>query len=130
MPTFVVTYKDSYLILLLSQEDCDDTLKDIKDDNSYCNVDKMIEDLELIKSEINKYKLNNETIHQEKMIRYIATQIPKSYMEILTLWVYNIVKLIELEHVIMDEQTNYFTFEDNDELTIMYRSLLHNSDVL
>jgi hypothetical protein len=130
MPTFVVTYKGSYLILLLSQEDCDDTLKDIKDDNSYCNVDKMIEDLELIKSEINKYKLNNETIHQEKMIRYIATQIPKSYMEILTLWVYNIVKLIELEHVIMDEQTNYFTFEDNDELTIMYRSLLHNSDVL
>lgn len=130
MPTFVVTYKGSYLILLLSQEDCDDTLKEIKDDISYCNVDKMIEDLELIKSEINKYKLNNETIHQEKMIRYIATQIPKSYMEILTLWVYNIVKLIELEHVIMDEQTNYFTFEDNDELTIMYRSLLHNSDIL
>jgi len=90
----------------------------------------MMDDLELIKSEINKYKLNNKTIHQEKMIRYIATQISKSYMEILTLWVYNIVKLIELEHVIMDEQTNYFTFEDNDELTIMYRSLLHNSNVL
>jgi hypothetical protein len=132
MPTVVATYKSAYLIFILDQEDYDDIFKEIKDDITPCNVEKMTRDLELIKSEINRYKLSNinKTINQEEMIRYIATKIPKSYMEILTLWMYNIIKLIELEHVIMDEQTNYFTFEDNDELTIMYRSILHNSDVL
>lgn len=130
MPTFVATYKGTYLIILLSQEDCRETLKEIKDDTTYCNVDEMTKELELIKSKIDKYKLYNKSINQEAMIRYIYTQISKSYMEIITIWVYNIVKLIELDRVILDEQTNYFTFEDNDELTIMYRSLLHNSDVL
>jgi len=130
MPTLAVTYKGVYLLFNLTQDDCDGTLKKIKDDTTHCNVLQMTKELELIKSEINKYTLNNQRISQERMLNEIAEKISKSYMETISIWIYNIVKLIEIEHFIMNEQTNYFTFEDNDELTILYRSILYNTETL
>ena len=64
------------------------------------------------------------------MLREISSKIMKSYNEIICTWINNVIKLIMLEHLITSEQNTYFTFEDNDELTILYRSLLFDNNVL
>ena len=47
----------------------------------------------------------------------------KSYNEIISTWTNNVIKLIIIEQLNTTEQDNYFTFEDNDELSILYRSV-------
>jgi hypothetical protein len=90
----------------------------------------MIKELDYIESEINKYKLSYGNKEQKIMLHSISNKIMKSYNEIICMWINNIIKLIMLEHLITTEQNNYFTFEDNDELTILYRSLLFDNNVL
>ena len=130
MPILAVTYKGTFLLFPLSQEDLDGTLEDIRKEPIVVSVDKMIKEIDYIESEINKYKLSYETKKQEIMLREISSKIMKSYNEIICTWINNVIKLIMLEHLITSEQNTYFTFEDNDELTILYRSLLFDNNVL
>ena len=130
MPILAVTYKGTFLLFPLSQEDLDGTLEDIRKEPIVVSVDKMIKEIDYIESEINKYKLYYETKKQEIMLREISSKIMKSYNEIICTWINNVIKLIMLEHLITSEQNTYFTFEDNDELTILYRSLLFDNNVL
>ena len=130
MPILAVTYKGTFLLFPLSQEDLDGTLEDIRKEPIVVRVDKMIKEIDYIESEINKYKLSYGNKKQEIMLREISSKIMKSYNEIISTWINNLIKLIMLEHLITSEQNNYFTFEDNDELTILYRSLLFDNNVL
>lgn len=130
MPILVVTYKGTFLLFPVSQEDLDGTLEDIRKEPIVVSVDKMIKEIDYIESEINKYKLSYGTKKQEIMLREISSKIMKSYNENICTWINNVIKLIMLEHLITSEQNNYFTFEDNDELTILYRSLLFDNNVL
>lgn len=130
MPTLVVTYKRTFLLFNITQEDLDGTLEDIRINPIIISKNEMIKELDYIESEINKYKLSYGNKEQKIMLREISTKIMKSYNEIICTWINNIIKLIMLEHLITTEQNNYFTFEDNDELTILYRSLLFDNNVL
>ena len=130
MPTLVVTYKGSFLLFNITQEDLDGTLEDIRINPIIISKDEMIKELDYIESEINKYKLSYGNKEQKIMLHSISNKIMKSYNEIICTWINNIIKLIMLEHLITTEQNNYFTFEDNDELTILYRSLLFDNNVL
>jgi hypothetical protein len=49
----------------------------------------------------------------------------KSYNEIISTWINNIIKLIMLDKLNISEECNYLTFEDNDELSILYRSIFY-----
>lgn len=130
MPTLVVTYKGSFLLFNITQEDLDGTLEDIRINPIIISKDEMIKELDYIESEINKYKLSYGNKEQKIMLHSISNKIMKSYNEIICTWINNIIKLIMMEHLITTEQNNYFTFEDNDELTILYRSLLFDNNVL
>lgn len=130
MPTLVVTYKGSFLLFNITQEDLDGTLEDIRINPIIISKNEMIKELDYIESEINKYKLSYGNKEQKIMLHSISNKIMKSYNEIICTWINNIIKLIMLEHLITTEQNNYFTFEDNDELTILYRSLLFDNNVL
>lgn len=130
MPILAVTYKETFLLFPVSQEDLDGTLEDIHKEPIVVGVDKMIKEIDYIESEINKYKLSYGNKKQEIMLREISSKIMKSYNEIICTWINNVIKLIMLEHLITSEEDNYFTFEDNDELTILYRSLLFDNNVL
>jgi hypothetical protein len=130
MPTLVVTYKGSFLLFNITQEDLDGTLEDIRINPIIISKNEMIKELDYIESEINKYKLSYGNKEQKIMLHSISNKIMKSYNEIICMWINNIIKLIMLEHLITTEQNNYFTFEDNDELTILYRSLLFDNNVL
>jgi hypothetical protein len=130
MPTLAVTYKGTFLLFNITQEDLDGTLEDIRNDKPVITIDKMIKELDCIESEINKYKLSYGNKEQKIMLQEISTKMMKTYNEIICTWINNIIKLIMLEHLITSEQNNYFTFEDNDELTILYRSLLFDNNVL
>lgn len=130
MPTLVVTYKGTFLLFNITQEDLDGTLEDIRINPIIISKDEMIKELDYIESEINKYKLSYGNKEQKIMLQEISNKIMKSYNEIICTWINNIIKLIMLEHLITTEQNNYFTFEDNDELTILYRSLLFDNNVL
>lgn len=130
MPTLVVTYKGTFLLFNITQEDLDGTLEDIRINPIIISKDEMIKELDYIESEINKYKLSYGNKEQKIMLHSISNKIMKSYNEIICTWINNIIKLIMLEHLITTEQNNYFTFEDNDELTILYRSLLFDNNVL
>lgn len=130
MPTLVVTYKGSFLLFNITQEDLDGTLEDIRINLIIISKNEMIKEIDYIESEINKYKLSYGNKEQKIMLHSISNKIMKSYNEIICTWINNIIKLIMLEHLITTEQNNYFTFEDNDELTILYRSLLFDNNVL
>jgi hypothetical protein len=130
MPTLAVTYKGTFLVFNLTQEDLDGTLKDIRVEPILISKDKMIKELDCIESEINEYKLSYGDKEQKIMLEEISNKMMKSYSEIIATWIYNIIKLIMMEDLITSEQNNYFTFEDNDELTILYRSLLFDNNVL
>jgi len=130
MPTLVVTYKGSFLLFNITQEDLDGTLEDIRINPIIISKNEMIKELDYIESEINKYKLSYGNKEQKIMLHSISNKIMKSYNEIICTWINNIIKLIMMEHLITTEQNNYFTFEDNDELTILYRSLLFDNNVL
>ena len=130
MPTLVVTYKGSFLLFNITQEDLDGTLEDIRINPIIISKNEMIKELDYIESEINKYKLSYGNKEQKIMLHSISNKIMKSYNEIICMWINNIIKLIMLEHLITTEQNKYFTFEDNDELTILYRSLLFDNNVL
>lgn len=130
MPTLVVTYKGTFLLFNITQEDLDGTLEDIRINPIIISKNEMIKELDYIESEINKYKLSYGNKEQKIMLHSISNKIMKSYNEIICTWINNIIKLIMLEHLITTEQNNYFTFEDNDELTILYRSLLFDNNVL
>jgi hypothetical protein len=130
MPTLVVTYKGTFLLFNITQEDLDGTLEDIRINPIIISKNEMIKELDYIESEINKYKLYYGNKKQKIMLHSISNKIMKSYNEIICTWINNIIKLIMLEHLITTEQNNYFTFEDNDELTILYRSLLFDNNVL
>lgn len=130
MPTLVVTYKGSFLLFNITQEDLDGSLEDIRINPIIISKNEMIKELDYIESEINKYKLSYGNKEQKIMLHSISNKIMKSYNEIICTWINNIIKLIMLEHLITTEQNNYFTFEDNDELTILYRSLLFDNNVL
>jgi hypothetical protein len=129
MPTLVVTYKGTFLLFNITQEDLDGTLEDIRINPIIISKNEMIKELDYIESEINKYKLYYGNKEQKIMLHSISNKIMKSYNEIICTWINNIIKLIMLEHLITTEQNNYFTFEDNDELTILYRSLLFDNNV-
>jgi hypothetical protein len=130
MPTLAVTYKGTFLVFNLTQEDLDGTLEDIRVEPLLISKDKMIKELDCIESEINEYKLSYGNKEQKIMLEEISNKMMKSYNEIISTWIYNIIKLIMMEDLITSEQNNYFTFEDNDELTILYRSLLFDNNVL
>jgi len=130
MPTLAVTYKGTFLVFNLTQEDLDGTLKDIRVEPILISKDKMIKELDCIESEINEYKLSYGDKEQKIMLEEISNKMMKSYSEIIATWIYNTIKLIMMEDLITSEQNNYFTFEDNDELTILYRSLLFDNNVL
>jgi hypothetical protein len=130
MPTLVVTYKGTFLLFNITQEDLDGTLEDIRINPIIISKNEMIKELDYIESEINKYKLYYGNKEQKIMLQEISNKMMKSYNEIICTWINNIIKLIMLEHLITSEQNNYFTFEDNDELTILYRSLLFDNNVL
>jgi len=130
MPTLVVTYKGTFLLFNITQEDLDGTLEDIRIEPTIISKGEMIKELDCIESEINKYKLDYRNKEQKIMLQEISNKMMKSYNEIICTWINNIIKLIMLEHLITSEQNNYFTFEDNDELTILYRSLLFDNNVL
>jgi hypothetical protein len=130
MPTLAVTYKGTLLVFNLTQEDLDGTLEDIRVEPLLTSKDKMIKELDCIESEINEYKLSYGNKEQKIMLEEISNKMMKSYNEIISTWIYNIIKLIMMEDLITSEQNNYFTFEDNDELTILYRSLLFDNNVL
>jgi hypothetical protein len=130
MPTLVVTYKGTFLLFHITQEDLDGTFEDIRINSIIISKNEMIKEIDYIESEINKYKLSYGNREQKIMLQEISTKIMKPYNEIICTWINNIIKLIMLEHLITTEQNNYFTFEDNDELTILYRSLLFDNNVL
>ena len=130
MPLLIVTYKGTFLSFHISQEDLDGTLEDIRNDKPVITIDKMIKELDCIESEIKKYSVSHGIKPQKIMVTYISKQISQSYNEIISTWINNVIKLIMMEHLITTEQNNYFTFEDNDELTILYRSLLFDNNVL
>lgn len=130
MPTLVVTYKGTFLLFNITQEDLDGTLEDIRINPIIISKNEMIKELDYIEREIIKYKLYYGNKEQKLMLQEISRKIMKSYNEIICTWINNIIKLIMLEHLITTEQNNYFTFEDNDELSILYRSLLIDNNVL
>jgi len=130
MPRLAVTYKGTFLLFNLTQEDLDGTLEDIRVETIFTSKDEMIKELDCIESEINKYKLSYGDKEQKIMLEEISNKMMKSYSEIIATWIYNTIKLIMMEDLITSEQNNYFTFEDNDELTILYRSLLFDNNVL
>jgi len=130
MPTLAVTYKGTFLVFNLTQEDLDGTLEDIRLEPILTSKDKMIKELDYIESEINEYKLSYGDKKQKIMLEEISNKMMKSYSEIIATFIYNTIKLIMMEDLITSEQNNYFTFEDNDELTILYRSLLFDNNVL
>jgi hypothetical protein len=130
MPSLVVTYKGRFLVFILSQEDLDGTLEDIRIEPPIISKYKMIKELDYIESEINKYKLTYGNKEQKIMLQEIANKMLVSYNEIICRWINNTIKLIMMEHLITSEQNNYFTFEDNDELTILYRSMIFDNNCL
>jgi hypothetical protein len=130
MPRLAVTYKGTFLLFNLTQEDLDGTLEDIRVEPILISKDKMIKELDCIESEINNYNLSYGDKEQKIMLEEISNKMMKSYSEIIATWIYNTIKLIMMEDLITSEQNNYFTFEDNDELTILYRSLLFDNNVL
>ena len=124
MPLLIVTYKGTLLVFLISHDDLDGTLEDIQREPNLTTEVKMIKELDCIEREINKYRKIYETNGQEKMLHHISNKICKSYNEIISTWINNVIKLIMIEYLVTSQENNYFTFEDNDELTILYRALL------
>jgi len=124
MPILVVTYKGTFLVFSVSQEDLDGTLEDIRNETIVNSSDEMIKELDYLEGAISKYKMSCCNKMQEDMLNDISNQIMKSYNEITSTWIFNTIKLIMSDHVITSEQYNYFAFEDNDELSILYRSLV------
>jgi hypothetical protein len=130
MPLLVVIYKGSFLSFMISQEDLDGTLEDIRNDEPIITIGKMIKELDCIEREINKYKVTYGITQQKSMIICISKQISQSYNEIISTWINNVIKLIMMEQLNTSEQNNYYIYEDVDELTTLYRSLLVETDVL
>ena len=123
MPILIVTYKGTFLVFPISQDDLDGTLEDIRREPNIITEDKMIKELDCIESEINKYKKVYKTKGQEVMLHCISNKIVKSYDEIISTWINNVIKLIMIEYLNTSEENNYFTFEDNDEITTLYRAI-------
>jgi uncharacterized protein (DUF1015 family) len=115
---------------MISQEDLDGTLEDIRNDEPIITIGKMIKELDCIEREINKYKVTYGITQQKSMIICISKQISQSYNEIISTWINNVIKLIMMEQLNTSEQNNYYIYEDVDELTTLYRSLLVETDVL
>ena len=130
MPILVVTYKGTFLGFPISQEDLNGTLEDICKERIIICVDKMVKELDCIEREIKKYKLSHGDNKQEDMLNDISTQMMKTYNEIICTWINNVIKLIMIEHLNTTEHDNYFIFEDTDELSILYRSLLLDNNCL
>ena len=130
MPILIVTYKGNLLVFPISQDDLDGTLEDIRKEPNIITECKMIKELDCIESEINKYKKAYGIKDQTIMLEYISNKMLKSYNEIISTWINNVIKLVMMEYLITTEQNNYFTFEDNDELTILYRALLFDNNAL
>jgi hypothetical protein len=130
MPILIVTYKGNFLVFPISQDDLDGTLDDIRKEPNIITEDKMIKELDCIESEINKYKKAYRIKGQTIMLEYISNKMLKTYNEIISTWINNVIKLVMMEYLITNEQNNYFTFEDNDELTILYRALLFDNNAL
>lgn len=130
MPLLVVIYKGSFLSFMISQEDLDGTLEDIRNDEPIITIGKMIKELDCIEREINKYKVTYGITQQKLMIICISKQISQSYNEIISTWINNVIKLIMMEQLITSEQNNYYIYEDSDKLTTLYRSLLVEKDGL
>jgi hypothetical protein len=124
MPILIVTYKGTFLVFPISQDDLDGTLEDIQKHPNIITECKMIKELDCIQCEIKKYKKTYGIKGQKIMLQYISNKILKSYNEIISSWINNVIKLVMMEYLIATEENNYFTFEDNDELTILYRALL------
>jgi len=130
MPILVVTYKGTFLVFPISKDDLDGTLEDIRREPNIITEDKMIKELDCIEREINKYKKDYGSRSQKIMLHSISIKMVKSYNEIISTWINNVIKLIMMEHLIATDQNNYFTFEDNDDLTILYRALLFDNNAL
>ena len=116
MPLLIVTYKGTLLTFPISRDDLNGTLEDIQREPNLTTEDRMIKELDCIEREINKYRKIYETNGQEKMLHYISNKICKSYNEIISTWINNVIKLIMIEYLVTTEENNYCTFEDNDEL--------------
>ena len=123
MPILAVTYNGTFLLFPVTHEDLDGTLEDIRNEPIITSVYKMKKEIDCIESEIKKYKLSYGDNNQEIMLNHISNQMTKSYNEIISTWINNVIKLIMIEHLNTTEQDNYFTFEDKDELSILYRSV-------
>jgi hypothetical protein len=130
MPILIVTYKGTFLVFPISQEDLDGTLEDIQKQPNIFTECKMIKELDYIECELNKYKKIYGIKEQKIMLHHISNKILKSYNEIVSSWINNVIKLIMMEYLIATEECNYFTFEDNDDLTILYRALLFDNNAL
>lgn len=124
MPLLVVIYKGTFLSFMISQEDLDGTLEDIRNNEPIITIGKMIKELDCIEREINKYKITYGITQQKSMIICISKQISQSYNEIISTWINNVIKLIMMEQLITSEQNNYYIYEDRDKLTTLYCSLL------
>lgn len=124
MPILIVTYRGTFLVFPISQDDLDGTLEDIQKQPNIITECTMIKELDCIQGEINKYKKTYGIKGQKIMLQYISNKILKSYNEIISSWINNVIKLIMMEYLIATEENNYFTFEDNDELSVLYRALL------
>ena len=79
MLILVVTYKGTFLVFHISQEDLVGTLEDIRNEPIVSSCNKMIKELDYIECEIFNYKLSCGNKNQEVMLNDISNKIMKSY---------------------------------------------------